>query len=219
MRPSVFRAFCLALACSLLALLVSGCASPAAQGVSTVASVDSGSGVAVEELPAQPEYNPPDPATRGKVHVRMPEGYACSEYMEDVEPYTGKEVELEATLVDLGDAGSLQILVDDAGFFDWWFSGSIYGTTTVAEYVEAANDAYSSSWPVSVDGHDGVVLIQGSADAGGEMAGQAFVFLDGATIAISAMLPDGEIAPDAYSAFFRSQEVAELLDQLEISKD
>lgn len=138
--------------------------------------------------------------------------------MEDLEPYTGKEVELETILVDLGEAGSLQILVDDAGFFDWWFSGSIYGTSTVAEYVDAANEAYSSSWPISVDGHTGVVLIQGSADEGGEMSGQAFVFLDEATIAFSAIMPTGETpAADAYSQFFQLKEVADLLENLTIS--
>lgn len=201
---------CIAAAC--------GCTSAASQGERADSPAATGSETNIEELPAQAEYVPPDPASRGRVHVLVPEGYECSEYLEDVEPYTGKEVELEATLVDLGEAGSLQILVDDAGFFDWWFSGSMYGTSTAAEYVDAANEAYSSSWPISVDGYDGVVLIQGTADEGGEMSGQAFVFLDEATIAFSAVPPEGKASSaNAYSQFFRSKEVVDLLDRLTIS--
>ena len=48
------------------------------------------------------------------------------------------------------------------------------------------------------------------------MAGRAFAFLDGVTVAISAVLPDGETAPDAYSAFFRTQEIGRLLAELTI---
>lgn len=201
---------CIAAAC--------GCASAASQGERADSPAATSSETDIEELPARSEYVPPDPASRGRVHVQVPEGYAFSEYMEDMEPYTGKEVELEAVLVDLGEAGSLQILVDDAGFFDWWFSGSIYGTSTVAEYVDAANEAYSSSWPISVGGYDGAVLIQGSAGEGGEMSGQAFVFLDEATVALSAIPPEGEASPaNAYSEFFRSKEVVDLLGRLTIS--
>ena len=217
--PSACIAAILSL-CLVLALCCAGCASPASQEVSTSASVDTGSGAAVEELPAQAEYEPPDPASRGKVHVRVPEGYTCSEYVEDMGPYTGREVELEAMSVGLGDAGSLQILVDDAGLFDWWYGGSIYGTTTVAEYVESATAAgRGSSWAADIGGHDGVVFIDGAADAGGEMAGQAFVFLDGTTISFSAVLPDGETAPDAYSAFFHAEEIERLLAEITISSE
>ena len=218
MKSFVFRACCLTAACSLLAVTLASCASSDEQRAPAGGSPDASTGAQIIELPAQPEYEPPDPASRGRVRVQVPEGYACSEYMEDMEPYTGKEVELEAMLVDLGEAGSLQILLDDAGFFDWWFSGSIYGTSTVAEYVDAANEAYSSSWPISVDGHDGTVLIQGSADEGGEKSGQAFVFLDEATIAFSLIMPASEApSANAYSQLFRSEEVVDLLGRLTIS--
>ena len=218
MKSFVFRACCLTAACSLLAVTLASCAPSDEQRAPAGGSPGESTGAQIIELPAQPEYEPPDLASRGKVHVQVPNRYSFREYMEDLEPYTGKEVELETILVDLGEAGSLQILVDDAGFFDWWFSGSIYGTSTVAEYVDAANEAYSSSWPISVDGHAGVVLIQGSADEGGEMSGQAFVFLDEATIAFSAIMPTDEIpAADAYSQFFQSKDVADLLENLTIS--
>ena len=58
------------------------------------------------------------------------------------------------------------------------------------------------------------MFIDGSADTGGETGGSAFVFLDGATVAISAVLPDVEAAPGAYAALFRSDKVASLLDGL-----
>ena len=216
-QPLVFRACWFVAICALFALAVSGCAPASTQGEPAQSS--SGS-ARIEELPSQPEYIPPDPASRGKVHVQVPDGYKFSGYMEDIEPYTGKKVELEATLVDLGDVGSLQIIVDDAGFFDWYYSGSAYGTSTVYEYVERAVAAgQGSSWPVKIGGAYGVVFIDGSADAGGEMSGQAFVFLDGATVAISAVLPDGETAPDAYSALFRSDKVASLLSELVLTAE
>ena len=217
---SALSTCCLAAICALLAFTISGCASSSVQSWPKQSSGGSGDPVEIEELPSQPEYSPPDSATRGKVHVRVPEGYASSGYREDMEPYTGEKVELDATLVDMGDAGKLQILVDDAGVFDSWYGGSAYGTAAVAEYVEAATAAgQGSSWAANIGGHEGVVFIDGTAGVGGETAGSAFAFLDGATVAISAVLPDGETAPDAYSAFFRSSEVTVLIDQLEISED
>lgn len=213
-----FVATCFAASLLLCLATTCGCASSTPRGEPANNPAANDSEAEIEQLPAQSEYVLPDPASRGRVRVQVPEGYACSEYMEDMEPYTGKEVELEAMLVDLGEAGSLQILLDDAGFFDWWFSGSIYGTSTVAEYVDTANEAYSSSWPISVDGHDGIVLIQGSADEGGEKSGQAFVFLDEATIAFSLIMPASEApSANAYSQFFRSEEVVDLLGRLTIS--
>ncbi len=210
----------LAVACALLFLTACGCTPPAAQSGSADGSAGNGSTAEVTELPTQPEYVPPDPATRGKVRVQVPEGYACSEYAEDMEPYGGEGVELDVMTVDLGDAGSLQVLMDDADFLDSWYGGSAYGTSTVAEYVENATAAgQGSSWPVSIGGHDGVVFIEGSTGAGDETAGSAFVFLDGATVAISAVLPDGEAAPDAYSKFFRSEEIERLLAELTISSE
>ena len=72
---------------------------------------------------------------------------------------------------------------------------------------------------MKIGGADGVVFIDGSADAGSEMSGQAFVFLGGTTVAISAVLPDGETAPDAYSALFRSDKVASLLSELVLTAE
>ena len=118
MRSSVFRACCLTLAGSLLAVALAGCAPSGGQGKPASGSPGSSAGAEITELPAQPEYDPPDLASRGKVHVRVPEGYTSGEYIEDIEPYTGKEVELEATLVDLGDAGSLNILAKKADGVD-----------------------------------------------------------------------------------------------------
>lgn len=218
-KSPIFKASCLAAACMLLVLLVSACASPAMQEGATSASVVNGSGTTIEELPAQAEYQPPDSASRGKVHVQVPEGYECSEYLEDVEPYTGKALKLEAMAVDMGEAGSLHIIVDDAGFLDWYYSGSMYGTATTAGYVDAAKEeSFNSSWRVSVGGHDATVLIQGSAAEGWEISGDAFVFLDGATVVLSAVPPEGEApSANAYSEFFRADEVIDLLDSLVIS--
>ena len=203
---------CLALAC--------GCASPNAEGESTNSSAGAGSEMEIEELPAPGEFAPSNLENRGRVHVQAPEGYECSEGSEDVEPYTGKQLELETVTVDLGEKGSLRITVDDVGFFDWWYGGSMYGTATVAEYVESATAAgHGSSWPISVGGHDATVLVQGTAAEGGETSGDAFVFLDGATIALSAVLPDSKAAEaDAYSRFFSSPEVCSLLDRVSISQ-
>ena len=174
----------------------------------------------IEELPAPGEFTPSDLENRGRVHVRVPEGYEHSEGLEDVEPYAGKQLELETVTVDLGEKGSLRITVDDVGFFDWWYGGSMYGTASVAEYVESAAAAgHGSSWPISVGGHDATVLVQGSATEGGETSGDAFVFLDGATVALSAVLPDGKAREvDAYSRFFSSPEVRNLLDSVSISQ-
>ena len=203
---------CLALAC--------GCAFPNAERESTNSPAGVVSQMEIEELPAPGEFTPSSLEDRGKVRVQVPGGYECSEGSEDVEPYTGKQLELETVTVDLGEEGSLRIIVDDVGFFDWWYSGSMYGAASVAEYVESATAAgHGSSWPISVGGHDATVLVQGSADEGGETSGDAFVFLDGATVALSAVLPDGKAAEiDAYSRFFNSPEVCDLLDSVSISQ-
>ena len=203
---------CLALSC--------GCASPNAERESTNSSAGVGSAMGIEELPAPGEFTPSNLENRGRVHVQVPGGYKYSEGSENVEPYTGKQLELETVTVDLGEKGSLRITVDDVGFFDWWYSGSMYGTASVAEYVEsAAATGHGSSWPISVGGHDATVLVQGSATEGGETSGDAFVFLDGATVALSAVLPDGKAREvDAYSRFFSSPEVRNLLGSVSISQ-
>jgi len=200
--------------------LACGCASPNAERESTNSSSGVGSAIEIEELPAPGEFTPSNLENRGTVHVQVPEGYECSEGSEDVEPYAGKQLELETVTVDLGEKGSLRITVDDVGFFDWWYSGSMYGTASVAEYVESAAAAgHGSSWPISVGGHDATVLVQGSATEGGETSGDAFVFLDGATVALSAVLPDGKAREvDAYSRFFSSPEVRNLLGSVSISQ-
>ena len=61
------------------------------------------------------------------------------------------------------------------------------------------------------------MLVQGFADADGEISGEAFVFLDGATVLFSAIPVDGK-APeaDAYSNFFSSPEVCDLLDSVSL---
>ena len=194
--------------------------SPNADRESANSSAGVVSEMEIEELPAPGEFTPSNLENRGRVHVQVPDGYECSEGSEDVEPYTGKQLELETVTVDLGEKGSLRITVDDVGFFDWWYSGSMYGTASVAEYVESAAAAgHGSSWPISVGGHDATVLVQGSATEGGETSGDAFVFLDGATVALSAVLPDGKTAElDAYSRFFSSPEVCNLLDSVSISQ-
>ena len=94
-----------------------------------------------------------------------------------------------------------------------------YGTATATEYVDAAKEErFNSSWQANVGGHDATVLVQGSAAAGGETSGDAFVFLDGMTIVLSAVPPDGETpAADAYSKFFRSKNVSDFLARLAIS--
>ena len=208
---SAMAFLCLVLAC--------GCASPNSERESTNRAAGIGSAAEIEELPVSGEFMPSDLENRGTVHVQVSEGYEYSKGLEDVEPYTGKQLELETVTVDLGGKGSLRITVDDVGFFDWWYSDSGYGTASVAEYVESATAAgHGLSWPISVGGRDGVVFVDGSAGAGGETSGQAFVFVNEATIGISAVLPDiVASAAGAYSAFFRSQEVAGLLSELEIS--
>ncbi len=221
MTSSFVSACCVAAACALLALSVFGCASTASQGGQADSLTAIGGEGEIEGLPTQAEYAPPDPASRGKVHVQVPEGYECSDHTEVFKPQNSEEVEVEGVLVNLGDMEWLLILVDDAGFFDWWYGGSMYGTATAAEYVDAAKDErFNSSWPISVDGHDGIVLITGSAAEGGEMSGDAFVFLDEATISFSAVLPIVETpAADAYSRFFQSEEVVGLLSRLTITMD
>lgn len=161
------------------------------------------------------EYAAPDAGGRGRVSVSLPEEYERKESVEVYEVADGTQIELPTTTVLMGDAGfDLQITVDDAGYLDWWCNG------TVPAYVESAKTERSnSSWPISVDGREGVVLVQGSADAGGEVSGDAFVFLDGATVWFSAVLTDGRVPEaNAYSSFLNSSEVRNLLDSVSLSE-
>ena len=161
------------------------------------------------------EYTEPDEDSRGKVSVSLPKGYECSESIEVYETADGTKIELPTTTVRIGDSGfDLQITVDNAGYLDWWCNGS------VVEYVEHAKaERLNSSWPINIDGREGVVLVQGSADAGGEISGDAFVFLDGATVWFSAVTVDDKVPEaDAYSKFFSSPEIRNLFDGLSLSE-
>lgn len=161
------------------------------------------------------EYTEPDEDSRGKVSVSLPKGYECSESAEVYETTNGTKIELPTTTVRIGDIGfDLQITVDDAGYLDWWCNGS------VVEYVERATaERLNSSWPINIDGREGVVLVQGSADAGGEISGDAFVFLDSATVWFSAVTVDGKVPEaDAYSKFFSSPEIRNLFDGISLSE-
>ena len=89
----------MAVACALLFSLACGCTPPAAQSGSADGVSSNGGTAEVTELPTQTEYVPPDPATRGKVHVQVSEGYECSEYAEDMEPYGGEGIEFEVMTV------------------------------------------------------------------------------------------------------------------------
>ena len=63
------------------------------------------------------------------------------------------------------------------------------------------------------------MLVQGSADAGGEISGDAFVILDGATVWFNALPRDGKVLDaDSYSRFFRSKEMCNLFDSITLSE-
>jgi hypothetical protein len=161
------------------------------------------------------EYTEPDADARGSVSVSLPKGYDHSESVEAYEAVEGTQIELSTMTVHIGDQGfDLQITVDDAGYLDWWCNGA------VVEYIEqASTEPLNSSWPICVDGREGVVLIQGSAYAGGEISGDAFVFLDGATIWFSAVAIEGKASEvNAYSNFFSSSEICDLFDRISLSE-
>lgn len=161
------------------------------------------------------EYAAPDADSRGRVSVSLPKEYERRESVEAYETADGTQIELPTTTLRMGEAGfDLQVAVDDAGYLDWWCNGA------VAEYVERATaERLNSSWPISVDGREGAVLVQGSADAGREISGDAFVFLDGATVWFSAVPVDGAVPEaDAYSRFFSSPEVRDLFDSVSLSE-
>lgn len=161
------------------------------------------------------EYTAPDADDRGRVSVSLSKAYERSESVEVYETADGTIIELPTTTVRMGDGGfDLQITVDDAGYLDWWCNGS------VSEYAERAMaERFNSSWQINVDGREGIVLVQGSASSGGEISGEAFVFLDRATVWFSAVPIDGKVLEtDAYSRFFSSPEVRNLLDSVSISE-
>lgn len=116
--------------------------------------------------------------SRGRISVSLPEEYESNESIGIFVVADDAQIELPTTTVQFNDASfDLQIPVDDAGYVDWWCNG------TVSKYVETAKvECLNSSWPISVDGCEGVVLVQGFADAGGEISGDAFVFHGDATI-------------------------------------
>lgn len=187
------------------------------QGESRGGGMKESKGSEIVELTPQGsalEYVEPDAKNRGLVSVSLPQEYECSESVEVYKATDDAQIELPTTTVRLRDADfSLQITVDDAGYLDWWCNGA------VSEYIARAKaERFNSSWPISVDGREGVVLVQGSANAGGEISGDAFVFLDGTTVWFSAIPVDGEVPEaDAYSKFFRSTEVCNLLDSVSLS--
>lgn len=202
----------------LLCLVVTaGCASSNVQGDGRDSAMNESTESEIIEIPAGEAYR--ENRTSGAeghstVQVQVPDGYGCTEYEKTFEATDGKTVGLAAKRIDMDESGfSLEIIVDDAGYLDWWTGGSNF------EYVEKAKrEHFNSSWTINVDGCDGTVLVQGAADEGGEISGDAFIFLDGATIWFSATPSDGK-APDAdaYSEFFRSKEVTSLFDRLVIS--
>lgn len=161
------------------------------------------------------EYTAPDADDRGRVSVSLPKAYEYSESVEVYETTDGTKIELPTTTVRMGDGCfDLQITVDDAGYLDWWCNGS------VSEYVEhAMAEWFNSSWQINVDGRDGIVLVQGSANAGGAISGEAFVLLDRATVWFSAMPVDSKVMEaDAYSRFFSSLEVRDLFGSVSLSE-
>ena len=161
------------------------------------------------------EYTAPDADNRGRVSVSLAKEHERSESVEVYETADGTKIELPTTTVRMGDGCfDLQITVDDAGYLDWWCDGSVF------EYVEhAMAERFNSSWQINVDGREGIVLVQGDANAGGEISGEAFVFLDRATVWFSAVPVDGKVLEaDAYSRFFSSPEVRDLLGSVFISE-
>lgn len=180
--------------------------------------VDESTAVEITEIPegGRLEYKAPDAESRGKVTISVPEWYEQSESEELFEATNGITVKLPTTVIDMGDASlCLRIVVDDSGYLDWWCGGSVSG------YIESSTkaDYSSSSWPINVDGREGTVLVQGSADAGGEISGDAFVILDGATVWFNALPRDGKVLDaDSYSRFFRSKEMCNLFDSITLSE-
>lgn len=180
--------------------------------------MDESTAVEITEIPegGRLEYKAPDAESRGKVTISVPEWYEQSESEELFEATNGITVKLPTTAIDMGDAGlCLRIVVDDSGYLDWWCGGSVSG------YIESSTkaDYSSSSWPINVDGREGTVLVQGSADAGGEISGDAFVILDGVTVWFNALPRDGKVLDaDSYSRFFRSKEMCNLFDSITLSE-
>ncbi len=171
----------------------------------------------IKDIPADgsaPEYTAPDPKSKSKVIVSVPKWCEHSDSTESFETTNGTTVNLETIAIQMDDSGfQLKIAIDDSGYLDWWSGGSL------SDYIETSKEEYfNSSWPISVDGREGIVLVQGSANSGGELSGDAFVTIDGTTVWFSATPSDDKApAANAYSEFFRSQKMCDLLDGISLS--
>lgn len=200
--------------------LLAGCSSVALQDEQKEDEMDKGASSSVIEVSAgfADDYEVPDDLgqkrAQSRMRVKVPSGYDYSEQEQTYEADRGQEVDLSTIHIDMTEHGfSLDIIVDDAGYLDWYSGGP------VLDYVDSVKDnPGNSSWHVDVGGYDGVVLVQGTPISGGEMSGEVFVVLDDATIMISALSVDGEGQSSySYSSFLRSKSVTDLLSQLTIS--
>lgn len=94
---------------------------------------------------------------------------------------------LENTATDAESRGRISVSLpeeyesnESIGIFVVAEDAQIELPTTTVQFNDASFDLQ-----IPVDGCEGVVLVQGSADAGGEISGDAFVFHGDATICLA----------------------------------
>lgn len=208
------RKSCLATTALIVFSMFTGCSFVDMQNGGKDETVGEYNNVEIENITPNEPYRDDESPTENsfEVQVEIPDEYGAVTYEKAFETDNGTEVKLSAKKIKMAGLDlTLEIIVDDKGYLDWWSGGS------TAQYIESAEgEYYNSSWPISVDGHDGTVLIQGTAAEGGEMSGDAFVILDGATIWFSSFSDGAAAKEDAYSTFFHSEEMNNLLNDVKI---
>ena len=207
----------LAVAVCLLCALVWGCLSGVAQTKGEGFAVNDSAESGVIELDPEGKWQEPGDISlknREIIAVSVPDDVDCVENDRAFPLDSGREVILPSKRIEMPQQGfSLDVVIDDVGYLDWYSGGSVSG------YVESAKGKSSnSSWVTNVGGYDGVALVQGNAVEGGEMSGDVFVVLDEGVVWVSVLPMDGEsVAPDAYSSFLRSDVVRGLLGRIVVT--